>query len=97
MFDAADLVVAAKVLTSQFSHQVGRPDRAVPVTKVVLKVKELFKGYAKGVIRLEQTRGPELELADDPGYVTDDNYVLYLRETRPNTYRTVNPDGRIKN
>ena len=36
-----------------------------------------------------------LELVDDPGYVSGDDYVLYLREINTNTYRTVNPDGRI--
>jgi len=46
---------------------------------------------------LEQTRGPSLEIADDPGYVQGDNYTLYLREIDNNTYRTVNPDGRIRN
>ncbi len=44
---------------------------------------------------LEQTRGLGLELVDDPGYVSGDDYVLYLREIETNTYRTVNPDGRI--
>ncbi|MDA1327155.1 MAG: hypothetical protein O3C34_20740, partial [Proteobacteria bacterium] len=54
------------------------------------------KGSARGVIALEQTRGPDIEIQDDPGYVAGDNYTLYLRQTGRNTYRTVNPQGRIK-
>ena len=96
MFDAADLVVGATVLNgSSFDHFVGRADRALPVSRVVLKVSDWIKGDSRRVIVLEQTRGLGLELIDDPGYVSGDDYVLYLRETDTNTYRTVNPDGRI--
>jgi len=97
MFSASDLIVRATVVSSQFNRKVGRADRTIPITRVVLKVTEKLKGSAKKVIHLEQTRGPNLEIADDPGYVTNDSYILYLRKTGPNTYRTVNPDGRIKN
>ena len=70
---------------------------AVPVTRVVLRVEDTLGGFTRPVIVLEQTRGPGLELEDDPGYVTGDDYTLYLREIGNNTYRTVNPDGRIRN
>ena len=50
----------------------------------------------RGIV-LEPTRGPEMEIEDDPGYVQGDSYTLYLREIDNNTYRTVNPDGRIRN
>jgi len=96
MFDAADLVVGARVLSSGFSHSVGRGAAAVPITQVRLRVTDEFKGFAPRVILLEQTRGPGLELLDDPGYVTGDDYVLYLRETGPNAFRVVNPEGRIR-
>ncbi len=96
MFDAADLVVGARVLSSGFSHSVGRGAAAVPITQVRLRVTDEFKGFAPRVILLEQTRGPGLELLDDPGYVTGDDYVLYLRETGPSIFRTVNPEGRIR-
>ncbi|MEE8141380.1 MAG: hypothetical protein V3T66_10785 [Alphaproteobacteria bacterium] len=96
MFDAADLVVSATVLNgSSFDRFVGRADRALPVSRVVLKVSDWIKGDSRRVIVLEQTRGLGLELVDDPGYVSGDDYVLYLREIDTNTYRTVNPDGRI--
>lgn len=96
MFSASDLVVRATVVSSQFNRKVGRADRAIPITRVVLKVTEKLKGSAKKVVLLEQTRGPNLEIADDPGYVTNDSYILYLRQTGSNTYRIVNPDGRIR-
>ncbi len=96
MFDAADLVVGATVLNgSSFNHIVGRAGRALPVSRVVLRVSDWTKGDSGRVIVLEQTRGLGLELVDDPGYVSGDDYVLYLREIGTNTYRTVNPDGRI--
>ena len=97
MFDAADAVVDATVLSSNFDRRVGRGRGAVPVTRVVLRVADTLSGFTRPVIVLEQTRGPSLELADDPGYVTGDSYTLYLREIGNNTYRTVNPDGRIRN
>jgi hypothetical protein len=97
MFDAADLVVSATVLSSGFDGMVGRGAGAVPITRVVLRVTETLKGWSRRpVIVLEQTRGPGLEVEDDPGYVTGDDYGLYLREIGANTYRIVNPDGRIR-
>jgi len=97
MFSASDLVVRATVVSSKLNRKVGRADRAIPVTRVVLKVTEKLKGSANKVVLLEQTRGPNLEIADDPGYVTNDSYTLYLRQTGSKTYRIVNPDGRIRN
>ena len=96
MLDAADLVVSATVLNgSSFDRAVGRADRLLPVSRVVLRVSDWIKGNSRPVIVLEQTRGLGLELVGDPGYVSGDDYVLYLREIDANTYRTVNPDGRI--
>ncbi len=97
MFDAADAVVDVTVLSSNFDRMAGRGRGAVPVTRVVLRVEGTLSGFTRPVIVLEQTRGPGLELEDDPGYVTGDDYTLYLREIGNNTYRTVNPDGRIRN
>ncbi len=97
MFDAADAVVDVTVLSSNFDRMAGRGRGAVPVTRVVLRVEGTLSGFTRPVIVLEQTRGPGLELDDDPGYVTGDDYTLYLREIGNNTYRTVNPDGRIRN
>jgi hypothetical protein len=62
---------------------------------VVLKVSDWIKGNSGRVIVLQQTRGLGLDLVDDPGYVSGDDYLLYLREIDTNTYRTVNPNGRI--
>ena len=101
MFDAADAVVDVTVLSSNFHRMAGqgqgRGQGVVPVTRVVLRVEGTLSGFTRPVIVLEQTRGPSLEIADDPGYVQGDNYTLYLREIDNNTYRTVNPDGRIRN
>lgn len=96
MFDAADAVVNATVLSSSVNRRVGRAESAVPITRIMMRVTEATKGDVRGVIALEQTRGPDLEIRDDPGYVAGDNYTLYLRKTGRNTYRTVNPQGRIK-
>ena len=96
LFEASDAVVEATVLSSNFSHMAGPPDRAVPVTRVMLKVEETLKGKTSRVIALQQTRGPGLEIEDDPGYVTGDDYTLFLRQTGANSYRVVNPDGRIR-
>ena len=96
MFDAADAVVDATVLSSGFDRMVGQAASAVPVTRVVLKVTDTLSGFTRRVIVLEQTRGPGLEIEDDPGYVTGDSYTLFLREIDNNTYRIVNPDGRIR-
>ena len=96
LIEASDAVVEATVLSSNFSHTVGGPDRAVPITRVILKVAETIKGKASRVIVLQQTRGPGLEIEDDPGYVTGDGYTLYLRQVGENSYRVVNPDGRIR-
>ncbi len=96
LFEASDAVVEATVLSSGFSHMAGPPDRAVPVTRVMLKVEETLKGKTSRVIALQQTRGPGLEIEDDPGYVTGDDYTLFLRQTGANSYRVVNPDGRIR-
>ena len=96
MFNAADLIVGATVLNgSSFDHTVGRAGRALPVSRVVLKVSDWIKGNSGRVIVLQQTRGLGLDLVDDPGYVSGDDYLLYLREIDTNTYRTVNPSGRI--
>jgi len=96
LFEAADVIVEASVLSSGFSHRVGQADRAVPITRVMLKVNETIKGKASRVIVLQQTRGPGLEIEDDPGYVSGDDYTLYLRQIGANSYRVVNPDGRIR-
>jgi hypothetical protein len=96
MFDAADLVVGVTVKNgSSFDRAVGRADRMLPVSRVVLRVSDWIKGDSRRIIVLEQTRGLGLELVDDRGYVAGDDYLLYLRETGTNTYRTVNPEGRI--
>lgn len=96
MFDAADLVVRASVLSSAFDGYVGRGQAAVPITQVILRIEETFKGTSRPVIVLEQTRGPGLELREDPGYVSGDEYLLYLRQVDNREFRTVNPDGRIR-
>ena len=97
MYNASDLVVRATVVSSQFNRTVGRGDRSIPITQVVLRVTDELKGNASRVVRLEQTRGPSLEVVDDPGYVSGDSYTLYLRAIGANAYRVVNPDGRIRN
>ncbi|MCH8862374.1 MAG: hypothetical protein IID51_07670 [Proteobacteria bacterium] len=97
MFDAADAVVDVTVMSSAFSGLIGRSQGAVPVTRVVLRVEDTLSGFTRPVIVLEQTRGPSLEIIDDPGYVQGDSYTLYLRQIDNNTYRTVNPSGRIRN
>ena len=71
------------------------PGRALPVSQAVLQIRATFKGRAKGVIRVEHTRGLGLEIVDDPGYVNGDNYLLHLRQIGVNTYRLLNPQGRI--
>jgi len=97
MFESADLVVSATVLSgSSLVRFAGRPGRELPVSQVVLRVEDTFKGRSRPVIRLEQTRGPGLEIEDDPGYVAGDDYVLYLRQIGANTFRAVNPSGRIR-
>ena len=96
MYEAADLVVSARVLNgSLFNRMVGAPGRALPVSQAVLQIRATFKGKAKGVIRIEHTRGLGLEIVDDPGYVNGDNYLLYLRQIGPKMFRVVNPQGRI--
>ncbi len=96
MFEAADAVVSARVLNgSLFDRVVGAPGRGLPVSQAVLQIQEVFKGNAKGVIRIEHTRGLGLEIEDDPGYVNGDNYLLFLRQLGAKTYRVVNPQGRI--
>ena len=96
MFDAADAVVRARVLNgSSFDRLVGPPGRGLPVSQAVLLVETSFKGNAKGAIRIEQTRGLGLEIEDDPGYINDDEYLLFLRRIGANTFRVVNPSGRI--
>ena len=96
MYEASDLVVSARVLNgSMFDRMVGAPGRALPVSQAVLQIRATFKGKAKGVIRIEHTRGLGLEIEDDPGYVNGDNYLLYLRQIGPNTFRVINPQGRI--
>ena len=97
LFDAADAVVDATVLSSNFNRMVGPANSSVPVTRVVLRVEDALGGFTRPVIVLEQTRGAGLEIVDDPGYVQGDSYTLYLREIGINTYRTVSPDGRIRN
>ncbi len=97
MFDAADAVVDVTVMSSAFDGMIGRGRGAVPVTRVVLRVEDTLSGFTRRVIVLEQTRGPDLEIEDDPGYVQGDSYTLYLRQIDNNTYRTVNPSGRIRN
>ncbi len=69
LYDASDAVVEATVLSSSFSHMAGPANSAVPVTRIMLKVEETIKGKASRVIVLEQTRGPGLEVVDEPGYV----------------------------
>ena len=96
MYEAADLVVSARVLNgSMFNRMVGAPGRALPVSQAVLQIRATFKGKAKGVIRIEHTRGLGLEIVDDPGYVNGDDYLLYLRQIGPNTFRVLSPQGRI--
>ena len=96
MFAAADLVVEATVVSSAFNRVVGQGAAAVPVSQVLLQVTQALSGPAPQTIVLEQTRGLGLEIDDDPGYVQGDSYTLFLRQTGPNTFRTVNPDGRIR-
>ena len=97
MFDAADAVVGVTVLQgSTFDRSVGAAGLTVPISQVVLKVSETFKGDTKSVITLEQSRGSGFEIVDDPAYVRGDDYVLYLRSIDANTYRIVSPDGRIR-
>ena len=97
MFESADLVVSATVLSgSSLVRFAGRSGRELPVSQVVLRVEDTFKGRSRPVIKLEQTRGPRVEIEDDPGYVAGDDYVLYLRQIGANTFRAVNPSGRIR-
>ncbi len=97
MFESADLVVSATVLSgSSLVRFAGRPGRELPVSQVTLRVEDAIKGQSRSVIRLEQTRGPGLEIEDDPGYVAGDDYILYLRQIGANTFRAVNPSGRIR-
>ena len=97
LYDAAGLIVDATVLASAFDRRVGFGNAApVQVTRVVLRVNDTFQGDARPVLILEQTRGPNFEIEDDPGYVTGDSYVLYLRQKDDGTFRTVNPAGRIR-
>lgn len=96
LHEAADLIVDATVLSSSFSHHAGQSDRAVPITHVILKVNNTIKGKSSAVVLLQQTRGPGLEIADDPGYIPGDDYTLYLRQIGARTFRVVNPDGRIR-
>lgn len=97
MFEAADVVVGARVLNgSMFDRMVGAPGRGLPVSQAVLQIRETFKGKAKGVIRVEHTRGLGLEIEDDPGYVNGDDYLLFLRKLGPRMFRVVNPKGRIQ-
>lgn len=96
MFESADLIVSATVLNgSAFDRVVGSPGRQLPVSQAILQVEETFKGQSTPIIRLEQTRGPGVEIEDDPGYVAGDTYILYLRQIDRGVYRTVNPQGRI--
>ena len=96
MFEAADVVASVRVLQgSLFDRVVGAPGRQLPVSQAVLQIQETFKGNARGVIRVEHTRGLGLEIEDDPGYVNGDNYLLFLRQIGPNAFRVVNPSGRI--
>ncbi len=95
MFNAADAVVDATVISSRLDRYVGVV-AAVPVTRVLLRVNAILKGVTGGTIVLEQTRGPDLEIVDDPGYVSNDNYILYLRQVGRNTFRAVNAEGRIR-
>jgi hypothetical protein len=97
MFEAADVVVSARVLNgSMFDRVVGAPGRGLPVSQAVLQIQETFKGNATGVIRIEHTRGLGLEIEDDPGYVNGDDYMLFLRQIGARTFRVVNPQGRIQ-
>ena len=97
MYEAADAVVSARVLTgSLFDRVVGAPGRGLPVSQAVVQIQESFKGNAKGVIRIEHTRGLGLEIEDDPGYVNGDDYLLFLRQIGARTFRVVNPSGRIQ-
>lgn len=97
MFEAADVVVSARVLNgSMFDRVVGAPGRGLPVSQAVLQVQETFKGNANGVIRVEHVRGLGLEIEDDPGYVNGDDYMLFLRQIGARTFRVVNPQGRIQ-
>ena len=97
MFEAADVVVSARVLNgSLFDRVVGAPGRELPVSQAVLQIQETFKGNANGVIRIEHTRGLGLEIEDDPGYVNGDDYLLFLRQIGARTFRVVNPSGRIQ-
>ena len=97
MFDSADLVVSATVLAgSSFDRNVGPSGLRLPVSHAMLQVNATYKGQSTPVITLEQSRGPGFEIEDDPGYVRDDDYILYLRLIGTNTYRIVNPDGRVR-
>lgn len=97
MFDSADLVVSATVLAgSVFDRNVGPSRLPLPVSQAMLQVNGTYKGQSAPVITLEQSRGPGFEIEDDPGYVRDDDYILYLRLIGTNTYRIVNPDGRVR-
>ena len=97
LFDSADLVVSATVLAgSAFDRNVGPSGLPLPVSHAMLQVNATYKGQSTPVITLEQSRGPGFEIEDDPGYVRDDDYILYLRLIGTNTYRIVNPDGRVR-
>ncbi len=96
MFDAADLVIRGTVRGSAAAGFAGSGNAAVPLTHVSVRVADVFKGNARGAVVVQQTRGPGLEIADDPGYVTGDEYTLYLRQIGPRTFRVVNPDGRVR-
>jgi hypothetical protein len=97
LFNAADLVADVTVVSSALDRFVGgRRGLEIPISRVVLRVNNVFSGGANPVIVLEQTRGPNFEIGDDPGYVPGDGYVLYLRRTTTGAYRIVNPAGRIR-
>lgn len=104
--DKATLIVLADVVAVERGPDIVVPVKGlpndedrVPMQHVTVKVAKTYRGQAAAgqTVTLAQTGGGTIGFSEDsPTYKVGERYVLLLRPGRPNMYRIIAPEGRLR-
>lgn len=104
--DKATLIVLADVVAVERGPDIVVPVKGlpndedrVPMQHVTVKVAKTYRGQAAAgqTVTLAQTGGGTIGFSEDsPTYKVGERYVLLLRPGRPNMYRIISPEGRLR-
>lgn len=104
--EKATLIVLADVVAVERGPDIVVPVKGlpndedrVPMQRVTVKVAKTYRGQAAAgqTVTLAQTGGGTIGFSEDsPTYKVGERYVLLLRPGRPDMYRIISPEGRLR-